>query len=104
MRVSELRLVKLKDVDLGKECITVRNAKNHKGRAVPIHPSLASRCEQMKELIHADSHEGEYFFMIRPGQAMPLANVYKNFRRYLDKAGSQEIIPDKTIIPNMKSL
>jgi integrase len=25
--------------------------------------------------------------MIRPGQAMPLVNVYRNFRRYLDKAG-----------------
>lgn len=25
--------------------------------------------------------------MIRPGQAMPLVNVYKNFRRYLEKAG-----------------
>jgi len=87
MRVSELRLVKFKDVDLNKRCITVRNAKNHKDRAVPIHPSLVSRCERIKELIHADSHEDEYFFMIRPGQAMPLVNVYRNFRRYLDKAG-----------------
>jgi integrase/recombinase XerD len=25
--------------------------------------------------------------MIRSGQAMPLLNVYRNFRRYLDKAG-----------------
>ena len=25
--------------------------------------------------------------MIRPGQPMPLGNIYRNFRRYLEKAG-----------------
>lgn len=87
MRVSELRLVKIRDVNLDKGYLTVRNAKNHKDRIVPIHPVLVSRCIRIKEAIHTDSSEDEYFFMIRPGQAMPLVNVYRNFRRYLDKAG-----------------
>ena len=87
MRVSELRLAKIKDVNLDAGYITVKNAKNHKDRIVPIHPALVSRCKQVKELIHSDSSEDEYFFMIRPGKAMPLVNVYHNFRRYLDKAG-----------------
>jgi len=86
MRVSELRLVKIKDIDLDGEYITVRNAKNHKDRIVPIHPVLADRCRQLMESIHPDSPEDEYLFMLRPGQAMPLHNVYHNFRRYLDKA------------------
>ena len=87
MRVSELRLAKIKDVNLDEGYITVRNAKNHKDRMVPIHPMLASRCRQLNERIHSNSSEDEYFFMIRPRQAMPLVNVYRNFRRYLDKAG-----------------
>jgi integrase len=86
MRVSELRLVKIKDVNLDNGYVTVRNAKNHKDRVVPIHPDLVGRCVDLKETIHLDSSEDEYFFMIRPGQAMPLVNVYRNFRRYLDKA------------------
>ncbi len=87
MRVSELRLAKIKDISLDKGYITIRNAKNHKDRAVPIHPDLVIRCINLKESIHLYSSEDEYFFMIRPGQAMPLVNVYRNFRRYLDKAG-----------------
>lgn len=86
LRVSELRLVKIEDVNLDKGYITVKNAKNHKDRIVPFHPELLSRCVSLKNAMHTDSSEDEYFFMIRPGQAMPLVNVYRNFRRYLDKA------------------
>ena len=87
MRVSELRLVRIADMNLDKGHITVRSAKNHKDRIVPIHPDLVGRCTNLKESIHIDSPEDEYFFMIRPGQSMPLVNVYRNFRRYLDNAG-----------------
>lgn len=87
MRVSELRLAKLSDINLNDGYITIREAKNHKERIVPIHPSLVSRCNELKNKIHSTSPDDEYFFMIRPGQPMPLVNVYKNFRRYLEKAG-----------------
>ncbi len=87
MRVSELRLAKLSDVNLDDGYITIHGAKNHKERIVPIHTSLVSRCIELKEKIHSTSPDAEYFFMIRPGQPMPLVNVYKNFRRYLEKAG-----------------
>lgn len=86
LRVSELRLAKVEDVNLDKGCITVKNAKNHKDRMVPIHPALVTKCNHLKNTIHTTSPADEYFFMIRPGQAMPLVNVYRNFRRYLDKA------------------
>jgi len=87
MRVSELRLAKLSDVNLDKGYIIIQKGKNHKERIVPIHPSLVSKCIELKNKIHLTSPDDEYFFMIRPGQAMPLVNVYKNFRRYLEKAG-----------------
>lgn len=87
MRVSELRLSRLKDVDLDRGVIRVNQGKNHKDRLVPIHPALAQKCIRLKESIHQASPEDEFFFMIRPGREMKLSNVYHNFRRYLDKAG-----------------
>ena len=87
MRVSELRLVQIKDVDLENGCIFVKGGKNSKDRFVPIHSKLAERCIELKEVMHKDSYDDEYFFMQYPGRAMTLGCVYKNFRRYLDKAG-----------------
>ena len=87
MRVSELRLARIRDFNLEQSYITVHGAKNNKDRIVPIHPLLTARCMELKKKIHSFSPEDEYFFMIRPGQPMPLGNVYRNFRRYLEKAG-----------------
>lgn len=87
MRVSELRLARLKDVNLNERYIRVLHGKNHKDRLVPIHPGLAAKCIHLKEQIHQTSSEDEFFFMLRPGCEMKLFNVYHNFRRYLDKAG-----------------
>lgn len=87
MRVSELRLAKLKDVNLEEGHVKVIEGKNHKDRSVPIHPDLVQKCKELKEQIHQNSSEDEYFFMIRPGHPMTLVNVYRNFRRYLENAG-----------------
>ena len=87
MRVSELRLSKLEDINLNDGYITVYNAKNHKERIIPIHPLLVEKCLKLKDKIHLSSPDDEYFFMIRPGRPMTLSNIYKNFRRYIEKAG-----------------
>lgn len=87
MRVSELRLAKIRDFNLDDGYLTVHEAKNHKERIIPIHQLLTDRCLKLKEKIHSSSTDDEYFFMIRPGLPMSLGNVYKNFRRYLEKAG-----------------
>ena len=86
-RVSELRLARVKDVNLEEGCIVVKGGKNRKDRIVLIHPSLVERCRAIKENIHKQSSEEEFFFMLRPGREMTLGNVYHNFRRYLEKAG-----------------
>lgn len=86
MRVSELRLTRIKDISLAKDYITVHRAKNYKERIIPVHPLLISKCIQLKGRIPADSSEEEYFFIIRPGQLMLLVNIYWNFRRSLEKA------------------
>lgn len=87
MRVSELRLTRIRDINLTEGYIAVHEAKNHKERLIPIHPSLILKCTELREKIHVDSSEDEYFFIVKPGQPMSLGNVYKNFRRYLEKAG-----------------
>ena len=68
MRVSELRLARIRDVNLEQGHIIVKDAKNHKDRIVPIHPALTAKCRALKESIHAGSSEDEYFFMMRPGR------------------------------------
>ena len=87
MRVSELRLARIRDINLEEGYITVHEAKNHKERFVPIHPTLTVKCKELKEKIHSISSEDEYFFMMKPGHPMTLVNVYRNFRRYLENAG-----------------
>lgn len=79
MRVSDLCLARVRDVNTDDGYISVRDAKNYKERIVPIHPVLAARCRQLKESIHSCSAEDEYFFMLRPGRVMPLHNVYHNW-------------------------
>lgn len=87
MRVSELRLARICDINLEEGYIKVREAKNHKERFVPIHPLLLVKCKELKAKIHVHSSDDEYFFMMFPGRPMTLGNVYKNFRRYLEQAG-----------------
>lgn len=87
LRVSELRLAKIKDFDLEKGCLRVISGKNNKDRLVPIHPLLVDRCKALMNEIHVCSSDEEFFFMKTPGEPMSIGNVYKNFRRYLDKAG-----------------
>lgn len=75
MRVSELRLARIRDINLEEGYITVHEIKNHKERLIPIHPSLTTKCKELKEKIHSTSSDDEYFFMMKPGQPMTLVNV-----------------------------
>lgn len=86
LRVSELRLAKIKDFDLEAGFLKVVSGKNNKDRLVPVHPSLVEKCIELKREIHSFSSNDEYFFMKFPGEPMSLGNIYKNFRRYLEKA------------------
>lgn len=86
LRVSELRLAKVKDINLELGYLKVVSGKNNKDRLVPIHPDLIEKCIELKDTIHIQSTEDEYFFMLFPGVPMSLGNVYRNFRRYLEKA------------------
>ena len=49
MRLSELRLAKVRDFNLRDGYITIHGGKNNKDRIVPLHPKLLSRCEDLKK-------------------------------------------------------
>ena len=87
LRVSELRLLRIRDFNLEKGYIHIREAKKHKERLVPVHPSLVKKSLELKQAIHGSSADDDYFFMVHPGRPMTITNVYCNFRRYIEKAG-----------------
>lgn len=87
LRVSELRLLKIKDFNLDESYITIREGKNNKDRIVPVNSVLTERCKNIKNSILSGCEDDDYFFPIRPGEPMKLLDVYRNFRRYLENAG-----------------
>ena len=87
LRCSEARLLRLEDVDLENGIITVSEAKNRNSRFVPMPRSITERMRQYAEKVHIYPNGKDYFFPALGGKPMTLGNVYKNFRRFLWKAG-----------------
>lgn len=87
LRCSEARLLKVKDVDLQNGILTINDSKNHNNRLVPMPKSTTLRLSCYAEQVHSFSKPDDYFFPGYKGKPMTLGNVYKNFRRFLWKAG-----------------
>jgi integrase len=87
LRCSEARLLLVEDVDLIKGCLTIRESKNHNSRLVMVSESMLRRLKNYAAEVHPFSEESSYFFPGAPGASMTLGNVYKNFRRFLWRAG-----------------
>lgn len=87
LRSSEARLLKAEDVDLDTGILTVLNSKNGNDRLVPISASIVGRLRIYVDKIHAASNDCVWFFPGFKEKPMTLGNVYKNFRRFLWKAG-----------------
>lgn len=87
LRVSEARLLKVGDVDLEKGILTVHHSKNDNSRLVPLSPSLTALCQCYLEKVHPYPTVEDYYFPSLGGKPMTIGNVYKNFRRFLWRAG-----------------
>ena len=87
LRCSEARLLVVGDVDLEKGCLTIREAKNHNSRLVMVSASMLKRLSTYADVVHPFPEEDTFFFPGAPGRPMTLGNVYKNFRRFLWRAG-----------------
>jgi integrase len=87
LRCSEARLLMVGDVDLKKGCLTIRESKNRNSRLVMVSSSMLKRLREYADAVHPLLDESAFFFPGAPGRSMTLGNVYKNFRRFLWRAG-----------------
>jgi integrase len=87
LRLSEALCLRLADVDLETGVLTIRDAKFHKDRLVPITEDMLRRSRDYVKLVHPYSNPDAAFFVGRPGHPLTAGNVYKNFRRFLWQAG-----------------
>ena len=87
LRCSEARLLVVGDVDLEKGCLTIRESKNRNSRLVMVSASMLKRLSTYADAVHPFPEEDAFFFPGSPGRPMTLGNVYKNFRRFLWRAG-----------------
>ena len=87
LRLSEARLLKVGSVDLNNGILTIEHSKNDKSRLVPVAESLLERCRKFSAAVHLHSKSEDYYFPAIGGKPMTIMNVYKNFRKFLWKAG-----------------
>jgi integrase/recombinase XerD len=87
LRCSEARLLKVREVDLENGVLSVMDSKNHNSRLVPMPLSMTLRMREYARKVHPFPEPEGYFFPAFAGKPMTLGNVYKNFRRFLWKAG-----------------
>lgn len=87
LRCSEARLLKVQDVDLEKGILSVIDSKNHNSRLVPMPDSIVIRMRSYAQEVHAFPDPERYFFPAFGEKSMTVGNIYKNFRRFLWKAG-----------------
>ena len=85
LRASEARLLRFGDVDLGAGVLVIRDGKGGKDRQVPVSAPLRDRLADYHARV-AGRTGGDWFFPGRTGQPLTLANMDKNFRRFLWQA------------------
>ena len=87
LRLSEARLLKVADVDLKNGVLTIHQSKKDNSRLVPMSDFLTKLCQDFSRKVHFNSSENDYYFPALNGKPMTIGNVYKNFRRFLWRAG-----------------
>jgi site-specific recombinase XerD len=90
LRIGEAVALTLEDVDLSAAVITIRNAKFHKTRLVPIgarlNQAMAQYAAQRKETGHSQSADAP-FFVLRRGAPLSIQIVQQAFTRLRKFAG-----------------
>jgi integrase len=87
LRLSEARLLKLRDVDLNEGVITITNAKLDRHRQTPISPSLLEQMREYTRSVHPFGEPDSWFFPGFGGKPMTTGNVEKNLYKFLWQAG-----------------
>lgn len=86
MRIGEVLCLKVKDVDLKRRTFTIRHAKNHSERIIPVHENTIKRLQlyMIEEKIFKDD---QYIFANRDGGHIRVSTIDFFFLRFLRLAG-----------------
>lgn len=87
LRVSEARLLRIQDVDLNNGILTINQSKKDNSRLVPMTDELTKKCRAYSKQVHRSSNPEGYFFSMIDDKQLTHNNIYKNFRKFLWKAG-----------------
>jgi len=87
LRLSEALHLRLADVDDQSGVLAIRDGKFHKDRLIPVAESLQQRLATYRQQVHQFSSDDTIFFLGAPRRPLTGGNVYKNFRRFLWRAG-----------------
>lgn len=87
LRVSEARLLKVRDVDLTNGILTINHSKKDNSRLVPMTDELTERCRSYSKEVHPNYEMERYYFPFAENRPITITNIYHNFRRFLWKAG-----------------
>jgi integrase len=85
LRASEARLLRFGDVDPDAGVLAIRDGKGGKDRQVPVSAPLRERLADYHGRV-AGRTGGDWFFAGTSGRPLTLANIDKNFRRFLWQA------------------
>ncbi len=87
LRISEALNLRVKDVDLDRGILTLRETKGGQERLIPMSDSLIAICKDYSNKMHLFSGQDEYFFAHKDGSPFNASTVYKRFRRVLWASG-----------------
>jgi integrase len=87
LRLSEARLLRLRDVDLDEGVIAVTSAKLDKHRQIPVSQLMLEQMRAYCQNVHMFSTPDSWFFPGFKGKPMTRGNVEKNLYRFLWQAG-----------------
>lgn len=87
LRTTEARLLKVSDVNIKQEVLTIHHSKKENSRMVVMSDDLTQRCQEYSRLVHNDSKADDYYFPGLNGKPITRSNFYHNFRRFLWNAG-----------------
>jgi integrase len=80
MRISEVLRLRIPDVDLKNNIITVREAKFHKSRLLPLHATVAAKLVQYDKSRHRYFPSAQTFFVGRRGLPLSSMTIHRIFQ------------------------
>lgn len=86
LRLTEARMIKVKDVDMENGVITLTGAKFGRHRQIPLSENLHKHFIIYNRNVHRFSGPDDWFFPGYRGKPVTLSNVEKNHRRFLWQA------------------